>query len=624
MDEAEPSEIGGFRLESEIGRGGMGVVFLAAQSFPERKVALKILSADLAQDPSFRARFIRESNAAAAIEHPNIVPVHAAGEDGGRLYLAMRYVEGTDLRSTLAQDGALPPERAARICAQVADALEAAHERGLVHRDVKPGNVLLDSHEHAYLSDFGLIKPTHTGTEFTKTGQFMGSLEYVAPEQIRGDAVDGRADIYSLGCVLFECLTGQAPFHRENEVATLYAHLEEPPPNPRDARSDVPSSLAAVVERSMAKRPEDRFPSASEMGAALRGTSPPSGPLRQRPRALTVGVGVAVIAIVALVAIVASISGDDDVDPAGSSPSPSVVADPLAASLAHVDPETGELLSLTHDLQRPEDAYPHVEVGEGSVWMLAATQLTQADPNEGSVVRSITMRGLAPSDAQSLAVGSRTVWVGDAGLVHRVNPATGEELRPVELWGVTSGEGLAYVAVGEGNAWAVSSAGFLVRIDPLTASKEGSVDVSQSASGIGVGFDAAWVVDDLHGTLTRVDATTLDFRTYAAPGDMNAIAIGAGAVWLLDSNAGVVTPFHHDTGVFGAPIRVGIGPTDVATGLGSVWVTNQGEDTLSRINPITGEVETIPIGGPAAAIAIDESTETVWVVLAQASKGGGG
>jgi serine/threonine-protein kinase len=182
---------------------------------------------------------------------------------------------------------------------------------------------------------------------------------------------------------------------------------------------------------------------------------------------------------------------------------------------------------------------------------------------------------------------------------------------------------VAYVTVGEGNVWAVGENGLLVRIDPLTASKDGSVDVSQSASGIGAGFDAVWVVDDLHGTLTRVDATTLEIvGTYPAPGDMNATAVGAGAVWLLDSNAGVVTPFHPDTEGFGAPIRVGIGPTDVATGLGSVWVTNQGEDTLSRIDPITGEVETIPIGGPAAAVAIDEPTETVWVVFAQVSKGG--
>jgi len=622
--EDESREIAGFRIESEIGRGGMGVVYLAHQSFPERKVALKLLSPDLADDPAFRERFIRESNAAAAIEHPNIVPVHAAGDDGGRLYLAMRYVEGTDLRSTLERDGALSPERAARICAQIADALEAAHERGLVHRDVKPGNVLLDSREHAYLSDFGLIKPTQTGTEFTKTGQFMGSVEYVAPEQIRGGAVDGRADTYSLGCVLFECLTGRAPFHRENEVATLYAHLEEPAPNPKDTRSDVPSSLAAVVERSMAKRPEERFASASDMAAGLRGASPPGGPSRRRPRALVLGVAAAVIAIVVMLAIVASVSGDDT-DAAGSSPPPSVVPDSLSASLAHADAESGEILSITHDLPRPEEALPQVEVGEGSVWVLTSGKLTQVDPNDGSVVGVTTMRGLLPVDSRSLATGSRTVWVGDWGLVHRVHPATGDELRPVALWGATDPGGVAYVAVAEGNAWAVGEDGSLVRIDPLTASKDGSVDVSQSASGIGAGFDAVWVVDDLHTALIRVDATTLEIvATYHAPGDMNAIAVGAGAVWLLDSNAGVVTPFNPSTGGFGAPIRVGIGPTDVATGLGSVWVTNQGEDSLSRVDPITGKVETTPIGGPAAAIAIDEPTETVWVVLAQVSKGGAG
>jgi serine/threonine-protein kinase len=320
---------------------------------------------------------------------------------------------------------------------------------------------------------------------------------------------------------------------------------------------------------------------------------------------------------VALVAIVASVFVDDG---DGSSPSPSV-ADPLAASLAHADAETGEILSITPGLPRPEMAFPHVEVGEGSVWVLTADKLTQVDPNDGSVGGDTSMRGLLPVDSRSLAIGFRTVWVGDVGLVHRVNPATGEELRPVALWGLTDPGGVAYVTVGEGIAWAVGEDGFLVRIDPLTASKDGSVDASQSASGIGAGFDAVWVVDDLHETLTRVDATTLEIvGTYPAPGDMNAIAVGAGAVWLLDSNAGVVTPFHPDTGVFGAPIRVGIGPTDVVTGLGSVWVTNQGEDTLSRIDPITGEVETIPVGGPAAAIAIDEPTETVWVVFARVSR----
>jgi len=623
MADRTGTEIAGYRIESLIARGGMGEVYLAEQDSPRRKVALKLLSSELAEDVGFRERFARESEAAASIDHPNVIPIYASGQSEGALFIAMRYVEGTDLRTLLAEHGPLAPERAVRIGAQIADALEAAHEHGLIHRDVKPANILVGRNDHAYLSDFGLIRRAEVSSGITKTGQFMGTIDYVAPEQIKGQAVDGRVDVYSLGCVLYECLTGQPPFRRETEVATLYAHLEDPAPNPKDVRSDVPTSLGAGVERSMAKRPDDRFASASEMGAALRGTSSPSGPPRQRPRALMAGVAVAVIAIVALVAIVASVSGGD-VDRTGPSPSPSV-ADSLSASLAHADAETGEILSITPDLPRPENAFPHAEVGEGSVWVLSAGKLTQLDPNDGSIVRTITMRGLLPFDSRSLAIGSRTVWVGDWGLVHRVNPATGEELRPVELWGATDTGGVAYVAVGEGKAWAVGEDGLLFRIDPLTASKEVSADVSQSVSGIGTGLDAVWVVDDLHGTLTRVDPDTLEIvETYPAPGDMNGIAVGAGAVWLLDSNAGVVTAFDPGTEEFGAPTRVGIGPTDVATGLGSVWVTNQGEDTLSRINPITREVETIPIGGPAAAIATDEPTETVWVVYAPASKGSAG
>jgi serine/threonine protein kinase len=280
-------EIAGFRIEREIGRGGMGVVYLATQVFPERRVALKLLSSDLASDPSFRERFVRESNAAASTEHPNIVPVYGAGESDGQLYLAMRFIEGNDLRTLLEHEGTLSPDRAARICAEVADALEAAHERGLVHRDVKPSNVLLDGRDRAYLSDFGLIRATRIDTEITKTGQFMGTVDYVAPEQIRGDELDGRADVYSLGCVLYECLTGSPPFRRDSEVATMYAHLEQDVPAPSTERDDLPRSLDEVVTKATAKRPADRFATAGEMRRAGHGADRPD---RRQPLASCPGV----------------------------------------------------------------------------------------------------------------------------------------------------------------------------------------------------------------------------------------------------------------------------------------------------------------------------------------------
>lgn len=250
-------ELAGYRIETLLGRGGMGEVYLATQSFPERKVAVKVLARELADDQTFRERFIRESNAAASTEHPNIEPIYGAGEQAGVLYLAMRYVEGVDLGTLIAREGPLSTTRTARIVTQVAAALDAAHRRGLIHRDVKPGNILIaegpGSEDHTYLSDFGLIRRTELDTGLTKTGQFMGSIDYCAPEQIRGDTVDARTDIYSLGCVLFECLTGGRPFARETEIATLYGHLEDPPPRVAEKRPDLPSGIDAVIGRSMAK-----------------------------------------------------------------------------------------------------------------------------------------------------------------------------------------------------------------------------------------------------------------------------------------------------------------------------------------------------------------------------------
>ena len=176
----------------------------------------------------------------------------------------------------------MSPDRATRICAEIADALEAAHDRGLIHRDVKPGNILLDSRDRAYLTDFGLIRRTQLHTDITKTGQFMGTVDYCAPEQIKGGEIDGRADVYSLGCVLFECLTGAPPFRKDTEVATIYAHLEEDVPKASSKHPGISPLLSSIVTKAMAKRPEDRFATAREMAEVLRGGSgPPPGPRRR-------------------------------------------------------------------------------------------------------------------------------------------------------------------------------------------------------------------------------------------------------------------------------------------------------------------------------------------------------
>lgn len=270
--------VGGYRIEELIGRGGMSVVYLAEQLALGRKVALKLLSPELSEDEEFRQRFVRESRLAGGLEHPNIIPVHEAGDVEGLLFIAMRYVQGSDLKALLQREGQLSLQRTIDIIAQAASALDAAHARGLVHRDVKPGNLLVasgegpESSEHIYLSDFGLTKKTDSKSRMTSTGQFVGTLDYVAPEQIQGKDVSGRTDLYSLACVACECLTGKAPYERDSEVAVMYAHLQDPPPKPTESRSDLPPAIDAVMERAMAKDPAQRYETCREMIGAMRAT----------------------------------------------------------------------------------------------------------------------------------------------------------------------------------------------------------------------------------------------------------------------------------------------------------------------------------------------------------------
>jgi adenylate cyclase len=273
-DERVGAELAGYRIGPVIGRGGMGVVYLAEQLALNRPVALKVLPGDLAQDEGFRKRFVHESKLAASLDHPNVIDVYDAGEANGLLYLAMRHVRGTDLKVLIRRERPLDHQRAVALIAQVAAALDAAHQLGLVHRDVKPANVLVESDvdgvEHAYLTDFGLTKRPESMIGLSQTGQFLGSVEYAAPEQFEGTKVDARTDVYALGCVAYECLTGAVPFPRDSEAAAMFVHLKEPPPHVSTRRPGLPPGLDAVIAKAMAKRPEDRYPSAGAMAEDLR------------------------------------------------------------------------------------------------------------------------------------------------------------------------------------------------------------------------------------------------------------------------------------------------------------------------------------------------------------------
>jgi Protein kinase domain len=295
---APGSLVAGYRLEEQIGRGGMAVVYRAHDPRLDRDVALKILAPGLSEDEAFRQRFIRESRAAAGVDEPHIIPVHEAGEDRGVLFIAMRFVRGGDVRTLLDRDGPLPPGRATEIISQVASALDAAHARGLVHRDVKPANMLLeespdlDRPDHVYLADFGLTKASlgQAVSGLTATGQFLGTLDYVAPEQVEGRPVDGRTDLYALGCAAFELLTGAPPFRGNEGIAVMYKQVSQAPPLLSSRRPGLAREADDVLNRALAKRPEDRYQSCREFAAALRrvfGLRAESEPQARPPRAPT-------------------------------------------------------------------------------------------------------------------------------------------------------------------------------------------------------------------------------------------------------------------------------------------------------------------------------------------------
>jgi serine/threonine protein kinase len=271
--------LAGYRIEERIGRGGMGLVYRAEHLKLRRRAAIKIIAPELAETEGFHERFNREARIAAALQHPNIVTVYDAGEADGLLYLAMQYIDGSDLSSVLRSQRRLRPYRAIDVCRQIAAALDAAHSQGLIHRDIKPANVLIEGRT-AFLTDFGLTKRLEgTQTQLTQAGDVVGTIHYVAPEQIEGGRVDARTDIYSLGCLVYHCLSGELPFARDSDVAVIYAHLSEEPPRLTSVRPELPAGLDAVIAKALEKAPERRFQTCADLMSAARSVIDAAGPL---------------------------------------------------------------------------------------------------------------------------------------------------------------------------------------------------------------------------------------------------------------------------------------------------------------------------------------------------------
>jgi YVTN family beta-propeller protein len=600
------SELAGYRVEQVLGRGGMSVVYRAYDPRLKRAVALKLMAPDLAEDESFRSRFLRECELAASLEHPNVVPIHDVGDDDGQLFLVMRLVDGSDLKALLRSEGALTPARALAIVSQVGSALDAAHVAGLVHRDVKPSNVLLDEHEHVYLADFGLTKRLTDREGSMPQAGSMGTLDYVAPEQIRGEDVDGRADIYAVGCLFYECLTGKPPYVYASDIAVLFAHLEEEPP--------AVDRLEDVLPRALAKDPGERFGTCRELVDEARGALGIAEPRRSRWPVAVAGVGVAFVCAALLAFVLAQ---------GGSGGARKVAGNAVAV----IDPHTNRLVGQVPVGARPEG----IAAGSGSLWVanLDDQTISRVAPGTSAVVRTLSV-----VDTPTGIVSSRgVVWVVGSDptrstvSVRRIDPQFNVVALKSRIANVVPGEA-GSVATDGNRVWVAPSFGLLSRLDPRTARVVQRIDPNAGVTDLAIGSDAVWVTDSEAGTVTRIDGRGRLTAIPVGPGPAG-IAIGADGIWVADSLADEVTRIDPRTRRVVTTIPVGHAPTGVAVGTGSVWVANSQDGTVSRINPASNTVaKTIDVGGSPQQIVIADGR--AWVTVqpltstagAEASSGG--
>jgi serine/threonine-protein kinase len=634
------SVFAGYRIEAVAGQGGMGRVYRATQVALERLVALKLIVPELADDPDFRARFKRESLLAASIDHPNVVPIYEAGEADGRLFISMRWVDGTDLRSLIVDEGRLEPARAVAILRQLAGALDAAHRSGLVHRDVKPANVLVtrDGEEHAYLTDFGLTKRAASDSGLTATGHFIGTPDYTPPEQIKGEHADARSDVYALGCLLFHCLTGNPPYPRDSEVAKMYAHLQEPPPSVAETLPSAPRELDAVIARAMAKEPDDRYPSAGDFArataAALAGAAP-SQPERSLATGMAAPVDATAPAVPATELAATQPVAPGQVGPTapaqaaapGTPPAPSAPSAPSAPPAATAPPPT-----------RRRNPLPLVLAGVIAL-AVAAGVLAIAGVFSGSdesssgggsgggggggggapkVVATIP----AGKGPDGIAVDGKSVWVVDAdgNSLNRIDAGKNKAVGEVGV-----GRNPDSVAVADNVAWVTNTDdGTVTRLEVTPLGSSGSqatgastIKVGKGPEGISLGKQLVWVANGDSDTTSRIDraSSTVLNPPIGVGNKPIGIFVGKTAVWVANSFSRTVSRIDVATSKeVGAPLKVGKNARSVLEAEGSVWVSNTGEGTVSRFNPKTGK----PIGDP---IEVGEHPKdlvaangSIWVV----------
>jgi YVTN family beta-propeller protein len=638
VDQQVGSEIAGYRIVSVIGRGGMGVVYLAEDEHLKRKVALKVLAPELAQDGKFRDRFVRESQLAASLDHPSIIPIFEAREAGPSLYIAMRYVPGLDLKSLIAQEGPLPPERAVVILGQAASALDAAHAEGLIHRDVKPGNILITPStesggtDRVFLSDFGLTKRASSDSGITATGQFVGTLDYAAPEQFEGKSLDARTDVYSLGCVLYECLTGEVPFPRDSQAALVYAHLMASPPAVKDKRPELPPAIDDVIAKALAKAPSDRYQSAGEVVEAAAealgvGSAPPSttptrpasppipAPGRGRKRALALGGWAAIGAVFVLALVLLMRGGGGKAGQAAHSSGASKLTD----YVARIDASTRK---MTAKIKVGKDPVA-IAIGEGSAWVAneGDNTVSRLDPPTGRVTTIAVGR-----EPRAIAVGDEGIWVTNHlnDSVQQIDPATNRVVATVEL-GHRPGD----VALGEGGVWVAGTGGTftgtLLRLDPTTARVAASIEFSipsgpsEERLSVAVGAGFVWVASGA-GTLWQFDSASMKLqRSISVERPVTDLLFQGDTLWAATQGTpGAVVELDPSSVKILATIPAGggadHGAPHVATDRTNLWVTDGTNSSVSRIVTVSQQVNPPIFLGPVPT-GIAAGLGSVWVTI---------